>query len=689
MKYLASDIPIGSITEDRFGIGSYVDSLCRFITDSSTPLTVAIQGEWGSGKTSFMRMIESKLCDKRIPDSQRFDSIWLQTWNLFLESDQEMAARKLFISLITQISAYFSNLTGDNAATNKDNIRHSIKTISTLALNMLNVETESVDRLWDTMGLEDRVSSSITDVKSGLEQLIDQHIATPNNGITDKGFIIFVDDLDRLEPSMAIVLLEAMKNLLDIHNCVFVLAVDFDVVKLGVTQKYGHDRINGRNVAQDFFDKIIQLPFSVPVSQYDVMPMILERLNTMQFLRGNYEYAAKRSIIENIFLLTTNKNPRSIKSILNALQITVQMERRSTTAPEYRLMLLLLVALHKAFPTTYMLLAEHNQPVDDWGPMLSTVFENSPQGQRNRDRAEQLLSIYTTLYRQCSAKDIPVSPLFGTVNIMSGHDQASSHVRYDGERYDTTSKTQYHQGNKLIEETDFQSVRRLLDVGCGNGRTTIEMWEKNPNMLVSAIDISAGQIKKAYEHYDSYIASLPDKPRGRIDFRVEDVDQLSKRERYDMVFSNSALHWSKRPKRTYTQLFRALKAGGRLAVHQGGKGTYRGLHDAAWRAVENLGFQDQYPDGWAFPAFYPTVDEMRKMLDGIGFIDIDIEQVEDDASQSPTLVDDFAVASLIFYRTESMRDNEYNALEREYKRLCSSGVDGYTNRLYIHAVKPA
>lgn len=700
-KYLASDIPITSSVDDKFGVGSYVDSLCNFIRNSSTPLTVAIQGEWGSGKTSFMRMIESQLCDKRIPDDSRFDAIWLETWNLFLESDQEDAAKKLFISLVSQLSDHFDKPSNEQSNQRAEGIKRSIKTISTVALNMLNVETESVDRLWNTVGLDGPAQSGrVSDVKKSLEQIIDTEVSTPNNGVTDKGFIIFVDDLDRLDPGMAVVLLETMKNLFDIRNCVFVLAVDFDVVKLGITQKYGRDRINGRNVAQDFFDKIIQLPFNVPVSQYDVMPMITERLKAMRLLPDDWQYASLSQQIENIFLLTTNKNPRSIKNILNSLQIMVEMERRSSEVPAYRLMLLLLVAMHKAFPTTYSLLSQTVQPVDDWSPMLSTLFDDSPQGQRNRDRVRQLLAIYTDLYHECSTQDIPVDPLFGTVNIMGGHDNASSHVRYNGEKYDKTSQTQHKQGIKLIDDTDFSwlSGRRVLDVGCGNGRTTIEMWDENRDMIVSAIDLSDGQIKKAFENYDKHLTAL-DAARGtqgqgapayhgRINFRVEDAEQLSKRERYDMIFSNSALHWSRRPKRTYTKLFRALRPGGELAVHQGGADTYRGLHANARQAIANLSFEDKYPDDWAFPAFYPSKDEMANMLDSIGFERIDIEEVESEDPNPVVLTNAFAVASLIFYRTEAMSAAEYDALEREFKRLCAEHLDTYTNRLYIHAHKP-
>ncbi len=71
--------------------------------------------------------------------------------------------------------------------------------------------------------------------------------------------VVFVDDLDRLQPQKAVEVLETMKIFLDCERCVFVLAVDYDVVARGVKAKYG-DTLSDEK-GKSFFDKIIQLPF--------------------------------------------------------------------------------------------------------------------------------------------------------------------------------------------------------------------------------------------------------------------------------------------------------------------------------------------------------------------------------------------------------------------------------------------
>ena len=48
-----------------------------------------------------------------------------------------------------------------------------------------------------------------------------------------------MDDLDRLEHRKAVELLEVLKLFFDVEGCVFILAIDYDVVVKGVTAKYG------------------------------------------------------------------------------------------------------------------------------------------------------------------------------------------------------------------------------------------------------------------------------------------------------------------------------------------------------------------------------------------------------------------------------------------------------------------
>ena len=57
----------GATPNDTLGFASYVDSVAKFLESPNTqpPLTLSIEGEWGSGKSSFMLQLKNKLCEMR------------------------------------------------------------------------------------------------------------------------------------------------------------------------------------------------------------------------------------------------------------------------------------------------------------------------------------------------------------------------------------------------------------------------------------------------------------------------------------------------------------------------------------------------------------------------------------------------------------------------------------------------
>ena len=53
-------------TKDELGFTPYVIAMAEFLTNENTkpPLTISIEGEWGSGKSSFMKQLEKEILKK-------------------------------------------------------------------------------------------------------------------------------------------------------------------------------------------------------------------------------------------------------------------------------------------------------------------------------------------------------------------------------------------------------------------------------------------------------------------------------------------------------------------------------------------------------------------------------------------------------------------------------------------------
>ncbi len=80
----------------------YQDALIKYIRLTDTPITIALQGEWGSGKTSLMNQLRYHLCDV---DNAPYFPIWINTWQYSLMKPPAQAIISILEGIIGQIGA--------------------------------------------------------------------------------------------------------------------------------------------------------------------------------------------------------------------------------------------------------------------------------------------------------------------------------------------------------------------------------------------------------------------------------------------------------------------------------------------------------------------------------------------------------------------------------------------------------
>ena len=73
-----TDSPISKLEEDYLRIEKYAISLSKFIQQSDTPITIGLQGEWGTGKTSLMSLLLEQFNNKE--NRNEIASSWVNTW---------------------------------------------------------------------------------------------------------------------------------------------------------------------------------------------------------------------------------------------------------------------------------------------------------------------------------------------------------------------------------------------------------------------------------------------------------------------------------------------------------------------------------------------------------------------------------------------------------------------------------
>lgn len=62
------------------------------------------------------------------------------------------------------------------------------------------------------------------------------------------------------------------------------LAIDYDVVIKGLKPKFGELTEKNEREFRSFFDKIIQMPFSMPVASYSIDKFLIENLETVGYI---------------------------------------------------------------------------------------------------------------------------------------------------------------------------------------------------------------------------------------------------------------------------------------------------------------------------------------------------------------------------------------------------------------------
>lgn len=102
-----TDIPVNpnsdSNSKDLLKIERYIDALAEYIRYASTPTTLAIQGEWGSGKTSLMNQLQEKLCSNN-NHLKPFYGVWLNMWKYSLmQKDSDMVLTSVINGMIYEV----------------------------------------------------------------------------------------------------------------------------------------------------------------------------------------------------------------------------------------------------------------------------------------------------------------------------------------------------------------------------------------------------------------------------------------------------------------------------------------------------------------------------------------------------------------------------------------------------------
>lgn len=342
-KSCLTDRPLQSEEDDSLNAKDYANALAQFIKDADTPVTIGIQGGWGSGKTSLITLLQEMLDND--PDHRTL-CVLVNAWehSLFHSADSKAdVALSLLNGLATGVKkrvmhildsedgSWLDSSVKETISPKNNKIERAIECITGCLMILSRVGIQAASNLLGTGDMSHVLKDSekntepmpplaehVHELRAGMKEMIAK-ITCHNHPVR---VVFFVDDLDRVPPPTAVELLDITKNIFDIPNCVFVLTIDYEVVIKGLETKFGKKDVKNEREFRQYFDKIIQIPFAMPIGVYgdNMSNMLRLVLKNLGYKSGSEDNELLKSLSEDA-RLATGGTPRSIKRIINSLSL--------------------------------------------------------------------------------------------------------------------------------------------------------------------------------------------------------------------------------------------------------------------------------------------------------------------------------------------------------------------------------
>lgn len=308
---LKEDNDIKDINDDRLNRANFAKNLSLNIknyfdrNEVNNCLTIGLMGEWGSGKTSILNMVEYYLKDSEIK---------IIKFNPWLYSSYNQLVEQFLDELIRGFTYSRDNSLIDILKRYKFKVNN---------LEVLKKLASSASLLCDSKAgniVENILSySSDEENLASLKEKIDEQFV--NHKV-----VCIIDDLDRLSRDEISEMFKLIKIMADFKNMVYLVSFDKDVVANALKNDYGSAK---------YIEKIINVPLYVPLITTDELTDLLlsevDRLYNQYNLKIDYS-RLKRFLNDSPILYEKKfgiihffKNIRDIKRFINILEFNIEL----------------------------------------------------------------------------------------------------------------------------------------------------------------------------------------------------------------------------------------------------------------------------------------------------------------------------------------------------------------------------
>ena len=254
---------------DLFERKSFGDALLNLVNRTNGELVISLDGQWGEGKTTFIKMWQGLLNESNIP------SVYIDAFSNDYIDDSFIAISSAITEFVDRydLNAEVANEFKDKAKKVGGKLlswtaKLGVKTATLGILKDADIEelndikndiAEGTSTLVNNF-IEERLESHVKDIE--LMSSFKRALSDLPGAISDndgKPLVIIIDELDRCKPTYAIDLIEKVKHIFTVQNVVFVLVMHKKQLEESVKCIYGQN-IDARAYLQKFIHIETLLP---------------------------------------------------------------------------------------------------------------------------------------------------------------------------------------------------------------------------------------------------------------------------------------------------------------------------------------------------------------------------------------------------------------------------------------------
>ena len=267
-------------TQDLLGYQVHADLLKKIIlNDAMLPISIGVFGNWGSGKSSLMLLLQQSLQEWEKSHVNEYHNIILQVYFNSWQFESYDSTK------LTMIESILEALDKD-INTRKDVFERADDLLA--RINFLKVGVFILKKAYDNLTPDclkkwlpqkddidkitgkDKYNNLLEDVTKGnTSKFIATFRELFEDLVNDMGYkavIVYVDDLDRCDPKRIIGCLEAVKLFVNVKKTAFVIGADERIIEYAISQHYPI-QMKKEDISSpfsDYLEKLIQLPYKLP-----------------------------------------------------------------------------------------------------------------------------------------------------------------------------------------------------------------------------------------------------------------------------------------------------------------------------------------------------------------------------------------------------------------------------------------